>query len=103
MNNLLGKMEKRFQECSLVIKIFRYRWYLLIPFKWFYFMFLRSFKVYETEIDKKRGCVVDTGVIYNPRGKKLWSLLIGVAQGNMKWYYSSEEVFDNLERKLKKK
>lgn len=85
--------EKRFQDCNKLVKIWRYRWYLLIPFKYVWFMYIKQFVVRETEIDVENGHMVDTGEIYNPRGKTLWRLLVGLAQGKMKWYYTSEEVF----------
>lgn len=76
---------KRFQECSYPIKIWRCRWYLLIPFKWIYYH-IKSFKIYEHE----------TNNYYVSRGKELWKILIGDAQIKMKWYYTSDEVFKRL-------
>ena len=59
---------KRFQECNWYEKLWRYRFYLAIPFKWIWFK--------------------------NPymSGKNLWKLLIGEAQANMNWTYTMEEV-----------
>jgi hypothetical protein len=34
------------------------------------------------------------------KGENLWSLLIGSAQGPMKWYYTSDEVFDNIRKSV---
>jgi len=91
--------EKRFQECNWVEKLWRYRWYLLIPFQWFWYMYIKLFVVLETKRDELSGHIEDTGETYNPRGKNLWRLLIGIAQGKMKWYYTSEEVFAKFKEK----
>ncbi len=87
---------KRFQECNWLEKLWRYRWYIPIPFKYVWYMYIKSFIVRETEMDEEKGHIVDTGEIYNPRGKNLWRLLIGMAQGPMKWYYTTEEVMGKL-------
>ena len=94
---------KRFQECNWLVKLWRYRWYIPIPFKWIYFMYIQPFIVIETEFDEEKNCIVDTEEVYNPRGKNLWKLLVGLAQGPMKWYYTSEEVFSMFEDKMDKK
>lgn len=85
---------KRFQESNKIVQFWRYRWYLLIPFKWFYYMYIQSFIVLND---------TDVNDIYKPRGKNLWKLLKGIAQGNMKWHYTSEEVFEHIEKKWKRK
>ncbi len=69
---------KRFQECSGIVKLWRYRWYLLIPFKWVYY------KLRDNSINNRL----------------LWRLLVGTAQIKMHWYYTSEEVFEKLKNKL---
>ena len=92
--------DKRFQECNLIEKGWRYRWYLLIPFQYVWYMCIKSFVVIETEFDEEKGHVIDTNEIYNPRGKNLWRILIGSAQSKMKWYYTSEEVFGRLNEKF---
>ena len=66
--------EKRFQECGKLEQLWRYRWYLTIPFK-----FLAA---------KARTNTLPSAV--------LWSLSIGEAQYKMKWYYTSEEVKERL-------
>jgi len=71
---------KRFQECNWVVKLWRYRHYCYIPFK-----FIRY---------KLQG---SQNVI--PSNKALWSILIGSAQCDMKWYYTQEEM--NEEFKIK--
>ena len=82
---------KRFQECNWIIKTWRYRWYLTIPF---YFIFYRYLKFIKIGIDEiKDGKIVDSGKSYKPSAYELWSLCIGMVQSKMKWYYTSEEVF----------
>lgn len=84
--------EKRFQECNWLEKLWRYRWYLLIPFQYVWYMYIKPFIVRETDLNESSGYIEDTGEVWNPRGKNLWRLLIGMAQSKMKWYYTSEEV-----------
>lgn len=81
---------KRFQECSKVEKLWRYRWYIPLPFKFVYYSLFKPFKVYHCESDK-----------YDVlKGNRLWKLLIGDAQSSMKWYYDYNEVMNEF--KLKK-
>ena len=68
---------KRFQECNWLVKLWRYRHYLYIPFK-----FIRY---------KLQG---SQNVI--PSNKALWSILVGSAQCDMNWTYTNDEVFKNL-------
>ena len=92
---------KRFQECNWVEKLWRYRWYILIPFKWVWYMYIKSFVVIGTEINDESGFVEDTDETYNPKGKELWKLLIGIAQGKMNWVWTYEEVFGRIKEKYK--
>ena len=81
---------KRFQDCNRIIKIWRYRWYLLIPFRWLWFSLIQEFKVYRD--DNKNGEWVHTDFYDVMGGIDLWKLLIGDAQIKMKWYHTHEEV-----------
>lgn len=90
---------KRFQECNWLVKLWRYRWYILIPFKYIWFMYLKPLIVMETYKNDKTNVIEDTGKVYNPRGKELWGILKGLAQSKMNWYYTSDEVFDYFKRK----
>lgn len=92
-------MEKRFQECGPIVKLFRYRFYIPIPFKYIWYSYIKPFKIIETVINEKKGIIEDSGNIYIPKGKNLWSLLVGQAQHEMKWYWTSEEVFKKLKNK----
>jgi hypothetical protein len=96
----MSKEEKRFQECNWLVKVWRYRWYIPIPFKWLYFMYIKPFLVRETALNEEKGYIEDTGEFYRPKGKNLWGLLKGIAQGKMKWYYTSEEVMERIRDKF---
>jgi len=85
---------KRFQECNWLVKLWRYRWYILIPFKYIWFMYLKPLIVMETYKNDKTNVIEDTGKVYNPRGKELWGILESLAQSKMNWYYTSDEVME---------
>jgi hypothetical protein len=87
---------KRFQECNKLEKLWRYRWYILIPFKWLWFTYLKGFKVYHDEMID--GQLEDTNNFDVMSGKNLWSLLIGDVQFKMKWYLTNEEVMEKLKK-----
>lgn len=73
---------KRFQDCNRLVKIWRFRHYIPVPFKWFWFQYVRSFVV----IGGK------TSEVCRVKGSILWKLLIGIAQAKMSWYWTQEEV-----------
>ncbi len=81
---------KRFQECNKLIQLFRYRWYLLIPFKWFWFTYIRKFRVYEDKIVD--GKLINTDGYCVLRGNQLWKILKSLSQNKMHWYYTMNEV-----------
>ena len=81
-------MTKRYQECSSIEKLWRLRYYLILPFQFIYHQYFVPFKVIEDE----------TGDVYNPRSKNLWKLLIGIAQGDMQWYYTMDEVKEKFKK-----
>ena len=72
---------KRFQECNLIERIIRYRWYLCVPFIFIY-----------------------QRIKYKPQfsTKAEWGIIISEMQINMKWYYTSDEVKEKLKEKFKK-
>lgn len=81
---------KRFQECNTIVKIWRYRWYLLIPIKWVWYSTVKKFKVGIDEIENgamKHTDRYEVAVKYN-----LWKILKGEAQSKMLWYHTMEEV-----------
>ena len=67
---------KRFQESKWYVKLWRYRHYVYIPFKFIRYRWRTS----EGEFSNK----------------DLWSILVGVAQCDMNWVYTSEEVFKGI-------
>ena len=60
---------KRFQECSWIVKIWRYRWYILIPF--------RTIGVY---------------LIYWENFRFMWKIFKGDAQLSMNWTWNHKEI-----------
>ncbi len=88
--------EKRFQECNVIQKLWRLRWYLALPFIWLYYQYLKSFNIGEDEIVDEK--LVHTDRYYRSKGIELWKILIGDIQFKMHWYYTNEEVFDRLEK-----
>jgi hypothetical protein len=79
-------MSKRFQECNKIEKLWRYRWYLLLPFVWLRIKF-------SVLISKN---VEDL----NMTNKNIWKISKGLMQSKMKWYYTMDEVMDSLKEKM---
>ena len=75
---------KRFQECSKLEQIWRYRWYLLLTFKWIHIK-INTLKYKDNHDD-----------ILKLTNKNIWKLSKGIMQGKMKWHYTSDEVFKRL-------
>jgi len=69
-------MEDRYQYQPWYVKMWRRRHYLRIPFV--------AFKMWIQSKEEFGLC---------------WSLAIGCAQADMKWYYTMEEVFERLDMK----
>jgi hypothetical protein len=81
---------KRYQNCNRLVKLWRHRHYIPIPFKWLYRQYLKPFLIYDD----------DDGSIDPLQGKLLWATLISSAHIKMKWYYTMEEVLERY--KIKK-
>jgi len=94
------KKEKRYQECNKIEKLWRRRWYLLVPFKWLFHSIFGTFKIYHDEWEGDD--LIHTDKYHVSRGKNLWKLLISIAQHKMKWYYTMEEVKEKLKSHFKK-
>lgn len=75
---------KRYQKCNKLVKIWRHRHYIPVPFKWFYHQYLKPFLIYNDDDDSTEPL----------QGKLLWTTLISCAQIKMKWYYTMEEVVE---------
>ena len=73
---------KRFQECNWLVKCWRYRHYLYIPFKWVWYQYIKPFNITDHQTYEQERVT----------GYTLWRLLFGVAQHDMKWYWTHEEV-----------
>lgn len=72
---------KRFQECNWLVKLYRYRWYMCIPFIY----------IYETIKYKNT-------ISSNHR----WGILIGEMQIKMNWTWTNEEVMKHFKDFTKK-
>ena len=88
--------DKRYQNCNQLVKLWRRRWYILIPFIWAWYSYLNDFKVFRDEINNDE--YVHTDKYDVMKGKMLWSLLIGDAQSKMNWYHTHEEVMEKVKR-----
>ena len=47
-------MSKRFEECNWVEKLWRYRYYMSIPFKWVWFVCIKPFIIKLFKMDDLR-------------------------------------------------
>lgn len=63
-------MKKKFQDCNWIVKLWRYRWYLTIPFRYIWIKWIRNNELH---------------------GSMVWAVLIGDAQIRMNWVYEYEE------------
>ncbi len=80
---------KRFQECNTIEKVWRYRWYLALPFLYLHY---KSKALPINEVDDE-GKIIDT--IY-PDGKLIWKLTKSEIQVKMNWVYTPDEVFKKI-------
>lgn len=77
--------EKRYQDCTWPVRLWRRRWYLVIPFTFLaYFYQYGSASFYITSETKRR------------HRFSLWSRAVCLAQGRMRWTLTTEEVFKDL-------
>lgn len=74
---------KRFQNQPWYIKLWRFRWYLLIPFEAVYWFLIDEIRQPKDKLDFK---------IH-------WSVAIGLAQHRMKWFYTADEVISQFKFK----
>ena len=89
----------RYQECNKLEKLWRCRWYIIVPFKatWYY---ISKTKIYEDKIEN--GKVKPTGKFDIMPWKLCWSVATGNIHYKMKYYYTAEEAFSSIEKKLNK-
>jgi hypothetical protein len=112
----------RYQDSNRLIQIWRLRWYILVPFKWLWYKYLRPFKVYHVDIETGEEPYIEVehieAIKLRPLFKKygirqtlrllkerrlvcpLWSLLIGDAQTKMDYTWTHEEVMEKLKDKI---
>jgi len=74
-----NKKDKRYQDCNSLEKLWRWRHYLKIPFKWI------QWKILSNKDFTNAG---------------YWQILIGSAQIDMRWYYTQEEVIKFFDTKI---
>ena len=55
-------------------------------------------KIPETEYDHELCMVTPNNKVTTPNNKQLWSILIGSAQCDMKWIYTTEEAMSKIKR-----
>jgi tRNA(Phe) wybutosine-synthesizing methylase Tyw3 len=79
---------KRYQECNRIHKLWRLRHYIPIPFIWLFHSIFNTLPITDD-------C---SGQVEYAKGKILWKILVGEAQLNMHYYYTSDEVFDELKK-----
>jgi hypothetical protein len=79
-------MSKRFQECNKIEKLWRYRWYLLLPFVW---LRIKISILISKDIED-----------LNMTNKNIWKISKGLMQSKMKWYYTMDEVMGSLKEKM---
>lgn len=91
---------KRFQESNKIVKLLKCCWYIPLPIKWLLYSTIMKFKVFKDEIID--GEMQHTNQFNVIKGKKLWHLLKGDAQLRMGWYYTHEEVMEEMDNKVKK-
>jgi len=85
---------KRYQECNKICKIWRLRWYILIPFLTFYYYFIKKVRIYSDV--QNDNYIIHTNHYELASFKLCYNLAIGNMQIKMKYYYTSEEVFESL-------
>ena len=91
----------RYQECSLICKIWRHRWTLTIPFITIY-KYLTRAKVYKDEVideivnGKTEQKIVHTDEYERMTLKLCWKITVGENDMKMKHYYTTEEVFNKI-------
>ena len=109
-------MEKiRYQYCSGLVKLFRRRWYLLIPIEALYFYIYFLIEYYKKSVDVlpfiEKGSKNDNKnvdaysieeVVNNENYKDYysfstcWSISVGIAQCRMEWLIDWEDIFEDI-------
>ena len=79
------ELDDRYQNQNLLVKIWRRRWYLLIPYSTIDMWLRNVFHLRDEE-----------GTFGSLR--VYWSIAVGSAQGPMKWYYTMEETKEHFKQ-----
>lgn len=82
-------MKTRYQDSNFIIKFWRCRWYLTLPFMWLYYTIIGGLPIIDDSdysVDRVNGII-------------LWKLLLGTIQSKMGWWYTTDEVFDEITKK----
>ncbi len=72
------------------------RWYLLIPFEYLWFQYIKKINVEKEIINEDK---LESDGFFELKNHNLWSHLIGSAQIKMKYHYTSDEVFEKYLKK----
>ena len=91
-------MSKRFQECNWLVKLWRYRHYVYVPFKWLWYSYIRPLHIPENGDGELCDNTLDA-ISSLTKSKNLWSILVGSAQCDMNWTYTSDEVWEYINKK----
>lgn len=75
----------RYQECNRLVKLWRCRHYVYVPFKYVFYLCV-PFEVINPEKN-------ETFIL---KGKELFITLVSIAQLDMKWSYTNEEVMERI-------
>lgn len=78
---------KRYQDCPWYVRLWRRRWYLLVPWWTLRFRFTPWVEPDTGEIVKDEP--------YNS-WETSWKIALGTATGKMNWYYTWDEVKERL-------
>lgn len=82
---------KRYQDCGILEKTCRCRWYLPLPFKWFWFSTVKSMKIIEATLHEDGVYEVIRGKGgWSPKGNSLWCILKSMAQTKMGRHQNSK-------------
>jgi hypothetical protein len=84
------KEEIRYQDCPWYVRLWRRRWYLMVP--------IWTIQYFKTPWTNEDGSL----------GEESWntwslsySIAVGEAQGKMRWYYTMDEVRERFQSRKK--
>lgn len=114
INSLLkgDEDDKRYQDCSIIEKWWRNIHYIPVPFRWVWYNYFKPFNTVNDmtgEVERLEGVSLIPFIIAKIKRKfskerqlplkcPLWSVLVGDAQGRMKYYHTHEEVMEKFKK-----